>query len=181
MIRRLFAVAICVVLPAVGALALASGEAPKPGPEHKKLGYFVGKWTAEGETKPNPFMPGGKFTNNDSCEWFDGGFAVICRSQGKGPMGPTKGLGIMGYNAEESVYTYYGVDNSPMVMASVPKGTVQGDTWVYDDEAKMGGKTVKSRYTIREISPKSYSFKWEVQGDDGAWQAVMEGKSTKAS
>jgi len=35
----------------------------------------------------------------------------------------------------------------------------------------MGGKTVKSRYTI----------KWEMQGDDGAWQTVIESKSTKTS
>ena len=70
---------------------------------------------------------------------------------------------------------------SPMVMASVPRGTVQGGTWVYDDETKMAGKSVKSRYTIKEMSPTSYTFKWETMGDDGAWQTVMEGKSTKTS
>jgi hypothetical protein len=95
-------------------------------------------------------------------------------------MGPTKGIGIMGYSTDEKAYTYYGVDNSPMTMASVPRGTVQGDTWVYDDEAKMGGKKVKSRYTMKISSPTSYTFKWEMQGDDGAWKAVMEGKATKA-
>jgi len=63
----------------------------------------------------------------------------------------------------------------------VPRGTVQGGTWVYDDETKMGGKSVKSRYTIKETSPTSYTFKWETMGDDGAWQTVMEGKSTKTS
>jgi hypothetical protein len=35
----------------------------------------------------------------------------------------------MSYSSEEKVYTYYGVDNSPMTMASVPHGTVQGNTW----------------------------------------------------
>jgi uncharacterized protein DUF1579 len=133
------------------------------------------------EIKPNAFMPGGKATSQDTCEWFDGGFAVICRSSGKSPMGPTKSIGILGYSAEEKIYTYYGIDNSPMVMASVPRGTVQAGSWVYDDETKMGGKSVKSRYTIKETSPTSYTFKWETMGDDGAWQTVMEGKSTKTS
>jgi hypothetical protein len=45
----------------------------------------------------------------------------------------------------------------------------------------MGGRTVKSRYTIKETSPTSYAFNWETQGDDGAWQTVIEGKSTRTS
>ncbi len=45
----------------------------------------------------------------------------------------------------------------------------------------MGGKTVNSRYTIKEASPTSYTFKWEMQGDDGAWLTVIESKSTKTS
>ena len=178
---RLLNLAVCCVLSSGLALAQAPGEKPKPGPEHKKLGYFVGKWTTDGDMKPNPFMPGGKMTNQDTCEWFEGGFAVLCRSEGKGPMGPTKAFGILGYSAEEKVYIYYGLDNSPMAMTSVPRGTVQGGTWVYDDEAKMGGKMVKSRYTIKEATPTSYTFKWETLGEDGAWQTVMEGKSTKTS
>ncbi len=173
--------AVCLVLSSGLALAQAPGEKPKPGPEHKKLGYFVGKWTAEAETKPNPFMPAGKMTNHDTCEWFEGGFAVICRSEGKSPMGPTKAIGILGYSTEEKAYTYYAVDNGPMTMASVPRGTVDGSSWVYNDEAKMGGKLVKSRYTINQTSPTSYTFKWEMQGEDGAWQTMMEGKSTKTS
>jgi hypothetical protein len=31
------------------------------------------------------------------------------------------------------------------------------------------------------LSPTSYSYKWEVQGEDGSWMTVMEGKATKAS
>jgi len=181
MSRRIRVAVMCLVFSMGLALAQAPGEVPKPGPEHKKLAYFVGKWTADGDTKPSPFMPGGKFTSRDTCEWFDGGFAVVCRSEGKGPMGPTKALGILGYSAEEKAYTYYGVDNSPMNMATVPRGTVEGDTWVYNDESKMGGKVVKSRYTIKITSPTSYTFKWELVGEDGAWQTMMEGKTTKAS
>jgi len=87
---RLLNLAVCLVLSSGLALAQSPAEKPNPGPEHKKLGYFV-------------------------------------------------------------------------------------------DEAKMGGKMVKSRYSIKELSPTSYTFKWETQGEDGAWQTVMEGKSTKVS
>ena len=153
---------------------------PKPGPEHKRLDHFVGKWTSEAEVKQNPFMPAGKMTSTDECQWFDGGFSVVCNYQGNSPMGPTKGIGIMSYNTDEKAYTYYEVNNGPMAMASVPKGTVQGDTWTYNDEAKMGGKTVTSRYTIKELSPTSHSFKWETKAEDGTWKTVMEGTSKKS-
>jgi hypothetical protein len=154
-------------------------KAPKPGPEHQRLGYFVGNWTTEGEMKPSEMGPGGKLTSTDKCAWFDGGFAVVCHSEGKGPMGPSKSIGILSYSAEEKVYTYAGVDNSGMTMTTVPRGKVQGDTWTYNDESMMGGNKVKSRVIIKELSPSAYTFKMEMQGPDGKWASVMESKSTK--
>jgi hypothetical protein len=152
----------------------------KPGPEHQRLAYFVGTWTSEGEMKPGPMGPGGKMTSRDTCEWYEGRFAVICRSEGKGPMGPSKGLGILGYSPEEKVYTYYGTDSSGMMtMTTVPRGTVKGDTWTYTDESMMGGQKVKSRVTMKELSPTSYSFVMDVQGADGKWTTLMESKQTK--
>ena len=154
-------------------------KAPKPGPEHQRLGYYVGKWTTEGEMKPSEMGPGGKITATDKCDWFQGGFAVVCYSDGMSPTGPTKSIGILSYSSEEKAYTYYGVDNSNMAMTSVPHGTVQGNTWSYSDESTMGGKKVKSRVTIKELSPTAYTFKLELQGPDGKWVDVMESKSTK--
>jgi hypothetical protein len=165
----------------VGFRIVTAAQAPPqaPGPEHKRLGYFVGKWTTEGEMKASPMGPGGKISSTDDCAWFEGNFAVVCHYNGTTPMGPSKSIGIMGYSTEEKVYTYYGVDNSNMAMTSVPHGTVQGDTWTYDDEGQMGGQKFKSRVTIKELSPAAYSFKMEIQGPDGKWTPMMESKSTK--
>ena len=173
-------VAGCAVVAIVGfQVGAAAQTPPKPGPEHQRLGYFVGKWTTDGEMKPGPMGPGGKMTSNDTCEWFEGRFAVICHADGKTPMGPSKSVGLMGYSTEEKAYTYYGLDNSAMTMASVPRGTVKGDTWTYTDESMMGGQKMKTRVTIKELSPTSYTFKMEMQGPDGKWMAAMESKSTK--
>lgn len=174
--RNLLA-ALALVAPA--ALDIAAAQAPKPGPEHARLGYFVGKWKSEGEIKPGSMGPGGKTSSTDNCEWFDGRYSVVCRSEGTTPMGPSKNLGILSYNAEEKVYTYYGVDNTSMNMASVPRGTVQGSTWTYTDESTMGGKKVKSRVIIKEVSPTEYTFRMDFQGPDGKWAPVMESKNTK--
>jgi hypothetical protein len=178
--RRMTASVVTLAMLCVGAAAAQQTQAPpKPGPEHQKLGYFVGTWSSTGDLKPSPFGPGGKVAMTDSCEWFEGRYAVVCRSEGTSPTGPTKGIGIMGYNPEEKVYTYYGLDNTVMNMASVPKGTVQGDTWTYNDEAMMGGKRVKSRFVLRTGSPTSYTFKWEMEEAPGKWSTILEGTSTK--
>ncbi|HSN15867.1 MAG TPA: DUF1579 family protein [Anaeromyxobacteraceae bacterium] len=179
MTRRLLPLilGLCALAPP---LALAQApQKPKPGPEHQRLAFFVGRWKGEAEVKQNPFMPAGKHTSSDTCEWFEGRFAVVCRNESRSATGTMKSLGLIGYSPEEKVYTYYGVESSPMAMTSVSRGTVEGGTWVYTDESKMGGKTVRSRYTIRETSPTSYTFTWEMQGDDGTWATVIEGKQTK--
>lgn len=178
MIKMTRCVALSLTFSTGFALAQAPAGAPAPGPEHARLGYFVGTWSSKGEVKPNPFMPAGTMTSNDSCAWFEGNFAVVCNYTGTGPMGPTKGLGIMGYSTEEKVYTYFGLDSGPMTMTTVPKGKVQGGSWVYTDESMMGGKMLKSRYSMTEISPTAYSFKWEMMGEKG-WETIIEGKSTK--
>jgi Protein of unknown function (DUF1579) len=157
----------------------AEAAAPKPTAEHKRLGYFVGTWKTEGKMLPSEMGPGGTMTAVDRCSWFDGGFAVICNSEGTSPLGPSKAIGILSYSPEEKVYTYTGVDNSGMTMTTVPRGTRQGDTWSYNDESMMGGKKVKSRVTIKEISPTEYTFKMDMQAPDGKWATTMESKSTK--
>lgn len=147
---------------------------PKPGPEHKKLDYFAGKWTFEGEMKPSPMGPGGKMTGSDTCEWFAGGFHLTCRSDGKGPMGEMKGLGFLGYSADDKAYTYSGINN--IGDSDSAKATLTGDTWSWTGESKMGGKPVKGNYIIKQLSPDSYSFHYEMSVDGAPFATVMEGK-----
>ena len=181
MIRTLSVAAAWAVLSLAGPRIAPAQQpaAPKPTAENARLGYFVGKWKGEGKMEPGPMGPGGKMTSTDTCEWFEGRFSVICRSEGTMVGAPTKSVGILGYSAEEKVYTYYGVDNTGMTMSTVPKGTVKGNTWTYNDESTMGGQKVKSRVTIKEISPTEYTFRMEIQGPDGKWAPAMESKLTK--
>lgn len=177
--RRIgIAIAVSMLLSAVASATEPSGP-PQPSAEQKKLGYFVGTWKSDGVVKENPFMPAGKMTSTDRCEWFAGGFSVVCHSEGSSPFGPTKGIGIMGYSNEEKVYTYYGLDNTGMSMTTVPRGTVTGSDWVYNDESMMGGKMIKSRYLMKQVSPTEYTFAWQMGDGKGGFTTVMEGTSRK--
>jgi hypothetical protein len=157
--------------------ALKPPEPPKPGPEVKKLAYFAGLWKTEGEVFENPVMPAGRITSTDNCEWFQGRFHLVCRSFGKGPMGETRGLGILGYNSEDKVYTSYGIDS--LGLSEQGRGQVEGKTWTYTSESKMGGKPVSGRYTVTELTPTSYTFKYEVSSEGSPWLTIAEGQSTK--
>jgi len=169
------------VLGVCGVLAVGvavAQDAPKPGPEQKTMSYFVGKWTTEGEVKPSPFGPGGKMTSRDSCEWFAGGFQIVCRGEGKSPMGSMTTLGVLAYSPAEKSFTFYGIDS--MGMSDWSKGSKDGKTWTFASRSQMGGQTIHSRYTMTETSPTSYTFKWDTSPDGSKWSTVMEGQSTKA-
>ena len=59
------------------------------------------------------------------------------------------------------------------------KGTVDGDTWTWTNDMKMGSQTMKGRFTEKILSPTSYNFKYEMSADGTKWETVMEGKATK--
>ena len=170
--------ALIVSLSVFGLVAAQSPEGtPKPGPEQKKLEWFVGKWSGKAVMKPGPFGPGGPMTWTETCEWFEGGFHLVCRSEGTSPTGPMKGIGIIGYDAERKLYTYYGVDNTGW--SDLATGTFSGRTWSYSNEFTMGGKKYWSRMSIEELSDREQRFRWETSEDGKTWALVMEGGSTK--
>lgn len=158
-------------------LAQAPEGPPKPGPEHQKLSRFVGKWTGKGDMKPSAFGPSGPMTWTESCEWFSGNFSVVCKSDGNGPMGAVKGLGIISYNPEEKVYTYYGVDSTGW--SDLSRGTLDGKVWTFTSTGTMGGKPMHSRFTLTEVSPTKQTFRWEMSEDGKTWNLVMDGESSK--
>jgi hypothetical protein len=160
------------------ALAQTPLDPPKPSPEHKKLEYFAGVWTVEGEMKPGPGGPGGRMTGKETCQWFSGGFNLVCNSTGTGPNGKITGQSILGYSTEGKHYTFYGIDNTGW--SDSAKGTLESDTWSWTSEGTMGGQPMKTRYTIKQLSPSEYAFKGELSVNGGPFTVVVEGKETRA-
>src|SRR5262245_8700057 len=101
-----------VVLLAASELWAQAPAMPKPGPEVKRLSYYVGNWTAEGSMQPGEFGPGGKMTSKSRNTWFSGGFFVT--SQGETAlegMGTIKEYAIYGYDTDKKVYTYHAINS----------------------------------------------------------------------
>jgi Protein of unknown function (DUF1579) len=161
----------------LGAAALAQMEMPKPGPEVKKLDMFVGSWTLDGDMKATSMGPAGKMTENEKCEWMDGGFFIVCHADFKGSMGSGSGLTVMGYSTEDKTYTYREFNSWGEFTDS--KGSVDGDTWTWTNDEKMGGMTMKGRFVMKITSATSYNFSYDMSEDGAKWTNVMEGKATK--
>jgi hypothetical protein len=159
------------------AAAMAQGDAPKPGPEVKKLDVFAGAWSLDGTMKPGAMGPGGSMTETEKCEWMDGGFFLVCHADYKSSMGNGVGLAVMGYSVEDKVYTYREFNSFGEFDDS--KGTLDGDTWTWTSDEKMGGMTMKSRFTMKMTAAAAYTFTFEMSQDGTKWTMVMEGKASK--
>lgn len=174
-------VASLAVAMAVGSAAIVAQTTkpakPTPGPEHKRIAYFAGQWQFEGEAKDSPLGPGGKITASETCEWFAGGFQLVCRSKGTGPRGPATSMSIMSYDSGRKAYTYYAA--SSLGDNIFVRGQVQDKTWTWSDEVTIEGKKLKIVATVIEESPTSTSFKLEAGVDGGPMTVVEQGKSTK--
>ena len=161
----------------LAASAVAQMEMPKPGADHKKLDMFVGAWTLDGDMKAGPMGPGGKMTENEKCEWMEGGYFVVCHTQFTSAMGNGSGISVMGYSNDDKAYTYREFNSWGEFDDS--KGAVDGDTWTWTSDEKVAGMTGKGRFTMKILSPTSYNFSFEMSQDGTKWMTVMDGKATK--
>jgi hypothetical protein len=159
-------------------LAQAPPAPPKPGPEHKKLEYFLGKWTVEGEIKANESVPrsimrAGKTVSTETATLGPGGFYIESRNESQ--LGTR--LAIIAYDSHAKVYTSYYASSVGLV--GVATGSVNGNTWTWMAEDKFAGKAVKGRTTITTLSPTQYTIKYEMADGKGDYTTIVEGTFTK--
>jgi len=150
----------------------AQSVRPTPGPEHARLEALAGRWTIEGDSN------GDRFTRSESCEWFDGRFHLICRSEAAAGTGVVKGQSIIGYDAEAKLYTFYFISSAGTSIFM--RGTVAGPVWTWTGELRVGGELMKARTTITDQSADAYVFKMEGSFGDGPWMLLEEGRGIKA-
>jgi Protein of unknown function (DUF1579) len=177
MSRMCFVFKCLLLLTVVAVFAPAQMPVPKPAPELSKLDYLVSTWNSEGDIKPGPMGPGGKFNSTDEVQWMEGKFFLVMHSKFSGSMGDGTSLAIFGYDPEHKVYTYNAYNSWGEAGRST--GTIDGDTWTWNSNENMGGQAMKGRYTMKVLSPTSYTFKYEMSKDGASWTTMMEGKATK--
>ena len=152
-------------------------ETPKPAPELKKLDYFAGTWTTEGNITPGPMGSGGRFTGTNRVRWMEGAFFLVTQSEFHGAMGKGAETAYMGYDGNDKMYTYDSFNT--LGEADHARGNLNGDTWTWQSESRMGARTMKGRLTQKVLSATAYTFRFEVSPDGTTWTTALEGKATK--
>jgi hypothetical protein len=156
--------------------AQASAGSSKTGAEREKLALFVGKWSAEADFKSSGTSSGGKSKWTETCDWFEGNFALNCHSEGEFGGHPVKGISVMAYDASQKTYVYFETNDSDE--SDLWRGKAEGDTWTWSEKSTTNGKPSEMRFTQR-FSGYSMTFKLESAVGDAPFSVVMDGKQVR--
>ena len=168
---------ICFVGAALGQQAR---EAPKPGPEHQKLGIWVGDWQYEGQAQDSPIGPGGKFSGKGTCRWILDGFFTEWRAEEKGNLGDLVGIELAWYDAAAKNYPYQGYLSNGDVYSDVQ--TVSGNVWNDTRTLIHNGRQYKCKQVFTFAADgMSYTWRSEISTDGKTWAPWAEGKGTKVA
>jgi hypothetical protein len=127
---------------------------PKPGPEHERLGVFIGKWINEGHTTASAGAPPLKILTSDVYEWVPGRFFVLHTAYGRIGGTGVGGVEIIGYDAASQTYRSHFFDSQGN--QTTDELTVEDDTWTW--------RGAQTRTTV-------------VFGDDGTTQTAHHERS----
>jgi len=170
--------AVFLVVLSVAIVAQSAAVAPKPGPEHKRLDAFVGKWNVEGQAQASPYGPSGKLSSVDTFEWMPGGFFMTHHWDARQGGVAIKGMEVLGYDGHTKGYTSRFFDN--LGNSGSWRATVQGNTWTWTGETEVAGKPLKERCTNVVSSPDAFSSKCEYSTDGTKWLTNFDLKATRA-
>jgi hypothetical protein len=144
--------------------------APQPGPEHKRLDVFIGKWITEGYTVAAPGAPPNSITTSDVYEWLPGGYFVLHITYGRIGDIDVGGTEILGYDPATKRYFTRCYDSRGAIHDA--ELTVDGDTWSWKG-ATTGCTAIFTEHGKRQTAH-------HVRIDEkGGWAPAMEVVLTK--
>jgi hypothetical protein len=147
------------------------------GPELKRLGWLVGTWRLDGESKGSPFIPAGKIAATLDSQWFSGGSQALCLYNIMYPNGPVHEVSMYGYDPEAKSYWCYDTDSTGL--SSLGKVVIQESGWTHVRDFKIGGKPVKLRLLLSDVTPNGCAWKNEYSMGGGPWIPLAEGTAIK--
>jgi hypothetical protein len=170
MIRSIVQASLGVTVLTMALVCVERADA-QPGPEQKKLEYFVGKWKTDVDIKASAASPGGKAAGSEDCEWF-ANLHVVCRAETTGAAGVYRTMRTISYVPALKGYSQYAVDSLGYAVLSV--GQLQGNTWTFTTE--LPGMKLR---TIMKTSNDGYATTSEYAGADGKFAPTGTGKASR--
>jgi hypothetical protein len=147
------------------------GPPPVLGPEHERLGVFVGKWHAEGlsyasgQDPKTPRASGVRWVSDELTEWHPGGFFVIQQEDAKTGSEPLITHAVIGYEPEMGKYVAHAFENHGHHNKYV--GTVDGRIWTFKGERE------RVRIEFSQDGDKQ-TVAWEWRPHDDEWLPLCD-------
>jgi hypothetical protein len=149
-----------------------------PGPEHKKLSIFLGKWHTTGDVAATASTPAARVDAIDTYEWYPGAFFLVHHADGRVGDDAIKSIEIIGYDAKRQSYFATFFDSTGGF------GTEEirrdGDTWIWRGSNVMG---VKEHRCIAVVSDdgKTVRARHEKSDDGKTWTLWMDVTLTRTN
>jgi hypothetical protein len=165
---------------AVETKSKAHAQPSRPGPEHRRLDVFVGKWNMEGEQYEGPVGPAAKVTAVQTYEWLTGGFFLVHRFEGRVGEAEAACIEIIGHDASSRSFFLRSFYNDGKT--NEWQAREQDGSWMLTGEWQIGGKAMQVRCTIRfSDAGNTMTGKWEHSSDGSKWQTFWDVRATKAT
>ncbi|MEK6324240.1 MAG: DUF1579 family protein [Acidobacteriota bacterium] len=158
-------------------------QPPKPGPEHRRLDVFVGKWSMEGQQYESEFGPAAKLTAVETYEWLPGGFFLVHRFEGGfeggGDDQEMACIEIIGHDAASQSYLCHSFYNDGKT--NEWQARERDGIWTLTGDWQTAAKSPKVRCTtVFSDAGNTRTGKWERSSDGSKWGTFWDVKATKA-
>jgi hypothetical protein len=144
----------------------------------QKLGYYIGSWKGHGVSKGGPLAPAGKLSSVMTCDWFAGGFQVLCKGEETSASGTRQFLDILSYDESARSYREYSINNEGDSEYD-QGGSLVGNAMTYTIDVAGGKKPVKVRTTEVRVSPGLRTYRAEIAIGGAPWATIAEGEIAK--
>ena len=144
---------------------------PELGAPHERLGVFVGKWHAKGDSyaagqiKDNPRAVIEKWISDETFEWLPGKFFIMQRWDAKTGANEFNGIAIISFDAETGNYVTRSYENHGFIRDYVTR--VDGDVWTFT------GKSERARVEFSD-GGATQSITWEWKPDGKTWLPLCD-------
>jgi hypothetical protein len=147
------------------------GPAPAHGPEHERLGVFVGTWHAEGlsygrdQDRNDPRAHAEPWVSDEITAWHAGKFFIIQDEDAKTGPASLVTHAVLGYDPATGAYVAHTFENHGFSRQYAVR--VDGRIWTFS------GDTERARIEFSEDGQKQ-SVRWEWRPVDQTWLPLCD-------
>lgn len=161
-----------------GDVASDPGDHPLPGPGHRRLDVFLGRWRLAGQQFESPFGPAARISGWETYDWLLGGFFLIHRLEGRLGAAPMGCIEVIGHDAATDSYpmrTFYNDGRFNEWRASEREGI-----WTTTGEWALEAESLSVRCTtLFEEGGATRMGRWEYSSPSWGWQTFWDVQTTR--